>query len=161
MVKSGAKLNVIQGCAHLMKTAVELAFYSGTLAFLCTWLDLSRGSSPVSEGSLAFLQTSASVLVFTSWFLYFLDGKVTSWEYTTMFMSLVRKLIGLFRTFSALFIGFFLAFGILWKSYGHQNNQGVNLVKVLYYVFECPASPNYPKKGGKFKKSVTHFRCSS
>ena len=144
-----------------MKTAVELAFYSGTLAFLCTWLDLSRGSSPVSEGSLAFLQTSASVLVFTSWFLYFLDGKVTSWEYTTMFMSLVRKLIGLFRTFSALFIGFFLAFGILWKSYGHQNNQGVNLVKVLYYVFECPASPNYPKKGGKFKKSVTHFRCSS
>ena len=66
---------MIQGCAHLMKTAVELAFYSGTLTFLCTWLDLSRGS-PVSEGSLAILQASASVLVFTAWFLYFLDGKV-------------------------------------------------------------------------------------
>ena len=124
-----AKLDMIQGCGHLIKTAVELAFYTGTLTFLCAWLDLSRGSS-VSRDTLAFLQASASVLVFTAWFLYFLDGKVTSWEYTTMFVSLVRKLIALFRTFSALFIGFFLAFGILWKSYGHQNNQGVNLVKV-------------------------------
>ena len=49
-----------------------------------------------------------------------------------MFMSLVRRLVALFRTFSALFIGFYVTFGILWKSYGHQNNQGVNLVKVQY-----------------------------
>ena len=66
----------LQGFAHPMKSAVELAFYSGTLTFLCTWLDLSRGSK-VSGGSLAFSQASASVLVFTSWFLYFLDGKVS------------------------------------------------------------------------------------
>ena len=128
----------------MIKSAVELAFYSGTLTFLCTWLDLSRGSS-VSRDTLAFLQASASVLVFTAWFLYFLDGKVTSWEYTTMFVSLVRKLIALFRTFSALFIGFFLAFGILWKSYGHQNNQGVNLVKV------CSTQVRAQLYGGKFK----------
>ena len=119
----------VKGCVYLTKTTVELAFYLGTFAFLCTWLDLSRGST-VSAESLTVLQTAASLLVFTSWFLHFLDGKVTSWEYTTMFLNLVRKLIGLFRTFSALFIGFFLAFGILWKSYGHQDNQGVNLVKV-------------------------------
>ena len=75
--------------------------------------------------------------------------KVTSWQYTTMFVSLVKKLIGLFRTFSALFIGFFLAFGILWKSYGHQNNQGVNLVKVMYHALEFPASKLHGDHGGQ------------